>query len=484
MLTPNLIPHLQTLIGAFCEQTEALGSVFTEDKKAAVWAVKYNVIKLEFVLIKKESILCPISTLFCRVYLGKNDVCFYHLPELMEFLEPENYKCYYFPYIESEKRMDACFRVLEAFLKKHLSAIQELAKSSPMSKKIKDAKLVDMATLFTTGAQETQQEQKLEIKTIVLGAEKPELELQPGIEDELLSSYERFVLLPRYLAEGPYRDFVLGNYDKSLKAYRKSLEKGQLTGYERRLVIFLEGLTSGYEALPKECETIRKVKAIDSPSQMGVSMILAALVMEVVFGMAYAGIVAVITAVLSEGTLYYAGMPWYCGFLFAGLPALFGGIAFRNMIRKRIQKENYEETIALEKLTNPPWVETLARSAFVLTLVGTLFINVCTSFMSARFYEDYMTYNDGEELLPIHTTTCKYADLENVYYSEGLYNDFGDYIARASYLLEFKDGTVWDSDGDASINEVEEHILPLMESYYDKINRVKARNEILQDIAE
>lgn len=397
-MVSNMILHLHTLIAAFSKQTDAISVSFAEDKKIAEWTVKYNLIKIQFVLTKKEKILCPISTLFCRIYLGKNDTYFYHLPELMEYLEPENFKCYYFPYIESEKRMNACFTVLEAFLKKHLAKMNGFAKCSKMSGKIKEAKMADMEALFTK--------------------EAPVSKSETEPEKELLSAYESYVLLPRYTAEGSYRDFVCGNYKKALKSYKKSAAKEELSNYERRLMSFIEEIPTGYEAIPKECETIQKVKALDSPPLEGVSILLTALVIELVLGVVYAGIVAVISGVLSSGTLYYAGMSWYFGFLFAGLPAVFGGIAFKNHIRRHTQKEKYEETTTFEKLMNPRWANALARIVFVITLILTVFINVSTSFVSARFYAGYMTFNEGEELIS-ESITCEYADLKNVYYSEG-----------------------------------------------------------------
>ena len=115
MMIEKLIYYLHQLTARFAEQTHALAVDFMEDKKYAEWTITYNIIKIQFVLTKKEKLLCPIATLFCRVYFGKNDTYFYHLPELAEYLEPDAFKCYYFPYMESEQRLDACFEVYERY---------------------------------------------------------------------------------------------------------------------------------------------------------------------------------------------------------------------------------------------------------------------------------------------------------------------------------------------------------------------------------
>ena len=448
------INHMHSLVADFAEQTGAISVEYVEDKRYAEWSVKYNIIKLQFVLTKKEKILCPIATLFCRIYLGKNEKHYYHLPELMEYLEPDDFQCYYFPYIESIERQTSCFAVLSTFLAKHISTINELAKSTEKSDKIKADKFAEVARL-------------LEVK-----------ETEEEVLEYALSSYEAYVLLPRYVADGAYREFVFQKYDKALKLYEQMEKKGTLTQYEMRLVSFIKDLQTEYTALPEECNAIQKAKAWDSPSKEGLSILLMALVCELLFSILFSGVIIGINAVLSRETVYYVGMDWYYAFLWAGIPALFGGIALRNGVRRFLQKDIYEEGREFEKLTNPKWLDPVANGIFAFTFVGMLFMTVCMTCMSTRFYDEHMIYNTGESLIPVNTT-CNYEDLTKVYYSEGLYNDYGDYIERASYLLEFSDGSVWDSDGFTSVEVVESYVLPVLEEYYEQVEYIKERNELI-----
>lgn len=62
----------------------------------------------------------------------------------------------------------------------------------------------------------------------------------------------------------------------------------------------------------------------------------------------------------------------------------------------------------------------------------------------------------------------------------GVYNDYGHFIARPSYVLEFEDGTVWNSDGFISVKEVEEYVLPLLDFYYKDIIHIEARNKFIK----
>ena len=448
MIITKRIKQLHQLVFDFSHDTNALEVAFEENKKLAEWTVKYNIVKLQFVLTKKETVLCPVSTLFCRIYLGKNELFFYHIPEIAEYLEPDNYKCYYFPYIESEERLDACFSVLAAFLKKHYGKINEMAKSAEMSSKIKEEKQKEVIRLFTQ--------------------KEPEKELP----EVILYGYETYVLLPRYAADSTYREFLCGEYEKALQLYDKMEAKGRLTNYEMRLYAFIKELKTSYEALPDECNTLLDSREVTSPSAEGKRILRAAIVCELVLGMLFSAIVAVVNAILSSGTVYYLGMPWYVGFLFAGVPAVFGGIVLRNGIGK--------QTSTFDKLINPAWAEPFARIVFVVALGGMLFLCFCLSFASTAFYKEHMTYNEGEALLPTEITTCYYAELKQVYYSEGVYNDYGDSINRPAYLFEFEDGTVWNSDGFTSVKEVEEHIHSIVDLYYKQIVRIKARNALIE----
>lgn len=458
MLTNELIRRMQTHATEFANQTNALGIEFAEDKKIAIWSLKYNIIKMEFVLTKKEKILCPKHTLFCRVYLGKNDVCFYHLPEMMHYLEPENFMCYYYSYIESVARLDACVEMLFAFLHRNIEKIKGLAQNTEESDQLKADKLADMRVQFLS--------------------EEPEIESEH--EADMMYGYEMYVLLIRYTAESEYRQLLLGNYENARKAYQKLEEKGSLIDYEKRLLSFLQEKNWEYELLPEACNAIRIVKEWDKPNKEGLSILMSAIGLELVLGGIFSVIVMVINAISSKGAIYYVGMHWGFGFLFAGLAALFGGMVLRNVARKFLQKEIYEDGIKIDEMINPGWIEPFARVIFVICLLGGLLGNVESALMSTRFYETHMSYDLGKNLIKRNLETYKYENIKNVYYSEGVYNDYGDYIDRPSYLIEFENGRVWDSDGYIEIEEVEEYVLPIISEYYDAIVQIEARNDLIE----
>lgn len=404
--------------------------------------MRYAITKVEFVFQKKESLVCPIATLFARIYLGKNEQVFYHIVELLEYLSDDDLQAHYYPYMESAERVEHCFGRLEDSLLRHLPKIHEIAKDTALCTEIKEKKMSEMPRLFTG------------------------MRVEASMEGAACREYETVMLL-RYTGEGPYRDIVCGDVARALKHYEKMEAKGQITNYEKRI---LKELKNGEipVLITEECNTVKVFSKNYSDRAQGKAILFAAFKMEAVLGIFFSLMIGGIYAYCSRDCLYYAGMQWYDGFLLAGLPAIFGAIAFRRGIRWKPD--------ALEELVNPRWVEKFAHWAFGITLVLMLFFTFSVSMMHSRFYEEKLIFNDGEKLFPITFETCQYEDIQAVYYAKGVRNAFGEFIARPSYLILFEDGTLWDSDGCMEIEEAKTYVLEIIEGYYDEIFTVEEKN--------
>lgn len=459
----NLITYGGKLIEEFSEQTGSFAVDFEENKNYAEWSMNYNLIKIQFVFTKKEKLLVPACTLFCRIYLGKNDVFFYHIPELIEYLDDTDFKCYYFPYIESEKRMKACFEQLALFLKKHMKAINAIAVDSEKCTAIKTEKLSH-------------------IQRLSMGEKSKDKDMESfeEMQEFWIDSYERYVLLLRFAAEGCYREFLRGNYQKAIVQYEKMRTKGQLTSYEERLLAFIKALDMPFEAIPEECDSVLEAREFNGSLKDGLAYLYGVFLCELVFGAIGCAIVMLFNIFLSRNTLVFCGLPWYWGLIAGGLPAVFGSIALRRTLARFTRKGNYEKAMIYDEIMNSKNVSKFANIVFGIAIIFALVITVVLSVCSTGFYEDRLVFNDGEEMISFEMDTCYYKDLDKVIYSEGVYNDFGDFIDRPSYLLTFEDGTVWDSDGFTSVEVVEEEILPILEGYYDEIHTVEARNEFIE----
>ena len=94
---------------------------------------------------------------------------------------------------------------------------------------------------------------------------------------------------------------------------------------------------------------------------------------------------------------------------------------------------------------------------------------------NTAIFEDKMTFGSEEAFISIKKESYLYEDLDEVIYSKGVYNVDNDYIDRPAYLLRFKNGAVWNSDGYTSVKVAEEGILPIIKPYYEDIQVIEER---------
>ena len=158
----------------------------------------------------------------------------FSLYDLLYMLDENDFKCYIFPYIESKERMSACVRALFSALDTYrvqLCAIGEDKKLTcrAASRKKKEMRRYFRADIFTDGQ---------------------------DIFDPLFiwqKGCYRDWYIARFCARW-YRDYILGNYSASAKAFSKYESKSD---YEIRLLRYIKALGSGADnvAVSEECNT-------------------------------------------------------------------------------------------------------------------------------------------------------------------------------------------------------------------------------------
>lgn len=455
----TLVKQCHELAAQFSEKTNSFPMDVEENKKYAQWSLNYNLIKLQFVFTKKEKLMCPTATLYCRIFLGKNDDMYFHIPELIEYLDKDDFKCYIFPYIESEERLRICFEVIEKFLIKHFDALNVLALDDQQFTLIKQRKLDELFRVCEF---------------------KEENKKQKELIEYWMGGYERFVILPRFAGEGAYREFLRGKYAKALKLYDKFIRKNTATDYEMRLVNFIESLKKPYEAMPEACASVLEIEKYNGSKAEGISILKGFLILELLFGCVISAMFFAITELLSVGSIFYCGINWYWGFMISALPAMFGAISFRRKLAKFTQRKNYDKAMDYDELVNTRGVDKFSKITFAAVMIFTIVMSLSLLSYDSVFYKDYLKYSVDDGMISIREATCYYENLEKIIYSEGVYNEFGDYIDRPAYLLCFSDGKVWNSDNFVTLKTMEENILPIVKNYVEEISIIESRNEYIE----
>lgn len=426
----------------FSTQHKAIFSEIQSNKKLCVFVCELSLIKLEFCFLKKATTFLTPATLYCRVYLNKNSIVYFHLPDLLASLKAKDFRACYFSFIENEARMENCFKSLCNILEDYLPKFEEMAIKSPAEE-----------ALFDTYKK-------------FYGLKERELDFSLINSDENTTNYFEYLqkwreqsLISRLTATSDtYKPLLNGNYEKAIKVYEKWQEKSILHPYEEQLLEFLKSSESeSFKPLAQECISPNVLS--DSTKADWLAIFFAVMIpLSVIF----CGVFAIAEIILSYNSIIYFCTQWYFGFIPAFLSAFFASIAFRNPIRRMIYKNKAEERIELDKISNPKWVNRLAYSAFVVFTIFAIFTTVMIVGGYASFKEDSFKYANPDSYITTYIEH-PYEDIDRIYYIKARYNEYGDCVERDSYVLAMKDGELLDLDGFTSAKATEKELLPFLE---------------------
>lgn len=463
MVSLDLVKCCGTYVSDWARQHDSICVDFFQNKQFASWSVELNLVKIEFVLSKKATAYCPVSTLFCRVYLNKNDALFFHLPELIDYMDLSDFRCYYFPYIENQKRFYLCFNVLADFLNIHLNDIEQIASDSNQYNELVNEKYSELSGIF-----------KIKDKDI------------PNDEDEkqqfyftLISTYESFFQLDRYTKFDGYIEYLKGNYSKALKKYEKLKKKNVLTAYDKKLLSFIIKLDYDYDAIDMECASFLEVTDYNGGKKDLALIIKTFLLLFSVFTIFFFAAIMIANSIMSKDTLFYSGLNGWDSILFSALPAIFGSIILKSKFHKLFNKNDVSKAIEYDKILNSTVSKKISYIFFEIILIVVIVFFVYMLNGNLKVYDEYMLYK-SDDFLSEEYEEYRFDELEDVYHIDGRYNDYGDWIERDSYVLLFTDGTMFDTDCIlASKNDIEENFIPIIKVYVDEIKNVKSEKNII-----
>ncbi len=327
MTIKQQITELDKLVEKYSTEINAISVSFKDRKESAFWQIKLNLIKIEFVYTKKDSMECPVSTLFCRIYLQKDSYTSYHIPEIADFLEIDDFHCYYFPCIESVERLTACFDFICKFINEHLDNINLLAQDA-----------------------EKWENKKFEKIKKVCGIKEediPDDEVQKKLYFDFLFANEERLFITRFTRLFAYRLFLRGNYEKAINKYKKL--KG-LFPYEKKLIYFMKTLDGPFEAIPENCNSQIEAKRYNCSFENLFSYVLSWIISVLLVSVPFIAEIMILNAI--HGTSGNSLSVWYA-FLLSGLPGLLLGTIYKNRIsgnifRKRRSAKEFDDILVPE----------------------------------------------------------------------------------------------------------------------------------------
>lgn len=432
------------------KRLDAVDTYVAEAKKAVLFTIETRLSKIEFVYTLKGIALCPKSTLFVRLYPLKNRPLFLHLYEIVRH---DDFRCTYFPMIESSERMDACFAVLAGMVEEYLPAVEALA--------------MDEVAYDTLLAQKRRDVLRC------ADIDESKVPADPALAEDFWNTweayFEQFVSVTSFVNNNCYTAFLQGDLAKAKKLYTKRLLKGNLLPYEERLLAFLDTpAAASYPPAPAECMGFVRAATYTDGKEEGKLLLVTALFCYLAVLAAEWLIAGVTYFVLGRGATYYP-LDWVFLFILPLLSAVFGSVALRRRFIPLVFRNEAESIARIDRLANGKVVNGAATVLTTLLTVAVLFFGFVFVAAAPRFYIDRMVWDDAARFPLLNPVTYAYEDIEQVYYVEGRINVYDELVERGSYVLVFADGTAIDLDGSLSVEQSEEYVLPLLDPYIDDV---------------
>ncbi len=430
------------------KRTDVLFENFEDSKKLCKYSIEFYNCILEFRYVKKESTLIKPSSLYCILRLRKNSIVHYHLTDIIPFLRQKTFKSCYFWNIESPERLTSCFESLEETLENVYSQI--------------DPFLTDDTLLAESLFQSYKNIYNLKPDDIDFRKIDDEndfthsyfLSLQKMRDEYIFSRYSNFA---------PYRLLLKNDIVKALPKYEKLNQKNKLLEYEKSLINhIINSKKSEFHAFDSSCDTSISTKLMSPVS--GLKAFIVCFIFSSIF---FCGFCAVYNLISSINTLVLLSAPWYIGFLCAGLCSIFGAITFfvymPNKHLSKIERQNFSKILVSKGVKNFSFV------IFALSIVASIFFAVMIMISNVRFYKDSIKFDN---------ISYNYNQINSVYHIDARYNDYGDRIERASYVILFDDKTSLDLDGYTSVEFTEKEVLTLLKDKGFDINLADSQKDL------
>lgn len=429
----------------YAKEMCAINTQVDRENNETHFSIYLAISRITFVYRTKVSEFDHPSTLYARIHLKKNRDVFFHIPELLSFLGIKDFRAFCFPYIENEKRFNACFNALTSLLNDHWEEFENIL----LHGRYEEIQAIQKNKLFESHG----------LNEEVLDDYEKEM-----LQAELTRIQENFDFLFRYTINKDYYNFCLGKFEKAKKKYAKKVEKEKATDYEKMLLEFIsKSENADFRPMSDECFAYRDSQAY-LYGKDGFPCSLRTTVLSMGFGaFVFTIFTMIFNLYLSRNTIGYFGADWWmcilCGTV-AGIPiAILLPEKIKVLLKDKKARFNNEFQDVVETEKSTLFTKYLLHGAVAILLTFTIWL----SSMSVRLFDTYGQYPRLDK--PIGWTDFKYEDIENAYYINARYNPYGDRIDRPSYVLVMKNGDIIDFDGYTSVEKTEKTMLPILQKY-------------------
>ncbi len=416
---------------------------------------KNFVLKLEYKI--NISALLPKSTIEMRFMFenGKLPVEF-SIYDLLNVIQPNDFKCYTFSYITTEYKMK---EVLEYLVDTFRGYKEEIEKTSQNAENIK--------------VLENLVEEKIKL----------------FLREDILKSRNAFYLMhmlewyyvldiSRFTAAS-YINYTTGEYNKSIKGYKKL--KGKLTDYEQRLVEHMK-LNSHEIQTPvrDDMNTLAKAMKLKNAKTGLVAMCLAWIVLMPIWCTIYDLVYNIARYFFSKDAVYVVYELPIIIFFTAFITAMVHTYFTRRIVYKLLFKKKYNEIKALEEIQHNEKREQFINKLLQFVIAASLVFAVLIANTNMTFFKGH--FKDNSNLLDIKGTEYNYKDVYCVYKANGALNNLGEVVNNPTYVIVLKGGTQINLYNIATFEDIKQNIIPILENQNIEIREIDLIDNIEQDL--
>lgn len=349
----------------------------------------------------------------------------YDIIPLLNSFTPD---CWFYPFIENEKRMELCFDKLSKDFNKVLPLIQEFVLKPDAVKIITDT--INNNVENYSGFDIIKESEAIYKDLDEISEEYAReylLNMYIEIEQNVFSSYE-------------YRDFLEGDYKKALRRYKKKKHRLQ---YEDMLIEYIESDDKAKEILPKQYRCLKDGLKEQEGSDGFLPFCVSTIITFIPVFLLFVSIYFVICQILYSDCIY-ATQYSNAYFMNCFFPAFISSIAmgyfmqetvYRWFFRKKYRHAmEYSAILDTEKTKKRMRVFTYA--VYILSIV---FV-----FLSANcgFAFSDLGVNDNSYYFSVFGTYHSYNSFKNVtvdddeitfYFDDGTYAEFDEFITNEDF---------------------------------------------------
>ncbi|MBE6748076.1 MAG: hypothetical protein E7557_02475 [Ruminococcaceae bacterium] len=446
---------------AFSDLTSGLGG---KNKNGIIARFSFDEFFIDLYFIENGPLAYAPNTIWLSVGFESCSFLPFSIYDILAFSEPENFKCYTYPYLYTQDVMIQSFGEINDLFKAFIPLMHDISGNG-----VKKNKLI---------AGQKEAINKF-VGDDIFQKEIEMLDASVKIREMLIRNYVEGVISHSVL--GGVSDFYSGNKERAIKKLTNAKHK---TVYEENL---LNALSSGrlddFDPSPfrdanyKNYTSIAKKRTYSLGAGGVLKFLLPVVIATPVFTLILIFIYLFLCAIMFRDASFYMNCDLFSvialfssGFLIANLLSFHFSHRIINFFkRKKSKKHEVIEVKRQSKILK-------FFSIFTETVVIVLLFSAVNN--SIAFYENKVTFPQ-ETTISLRQSSIKYEYLEAVYKVKGFYFN-NKFIESEHYLIVAKNGTKIDTvySLNSDIKAFEKEVLPTLLENGCEYKEIKSEEEI------